>query len=137
MINAKSKEGSTCRTILRTLQMLTITLIFASAFVHQALGQSESGKVVGTVTDQTGATVSGATLTLTNNENGLALTAISNGAGELNLPAVPRGVYTAKISAPGFQSQSQSITVTVTEVQGLQFKLTRGGVTHSIEAKVQ
>src|SRR6202789_1385446 len=133
MINAKSKEGSTCRTILRALQMLTITLIFASAFVHQAVGQSESGKVVGTVTDQTGATVSGATLTLTNNENGLVLTATSNGAGELNLPAVPRGVYTAKISAPGFQSQSQSITVTVTEVQGLQFKLTPGAVTSSVE----
>jgi hypothetical protein len=132
MMNAKSQEGSTYRTIVRTLQIVTITLIFASAFAHQALGQSESGKVVGTVTDQTGATVSGATLTVTNNENGLVLTATSNGAGELNLPAVPRGVYTAKISAPGFQSQSQSITVTVTEVQGLQFKLTPGAVTSSI-----
>jgi hypothetical protein len=132
-MNAKSQEGSTRRTIVRALQTLTIALILGSAFVHQALGQSESGKVVGTVTDQTGATVSGATLALTNNENGLVLTVASNGAGELNLPAVPRGIYTAKITASGFQSQSQSITVTVTEVQGLRFKLTPGAVTSSIE----
>ena len=133
MMKEKSQEGSTRRTILRALQVLTIALIFAGAFVHQARGQSESGKVVGTVTDQTGAVVPRATLTLTNSENGLVLTATSNDAGELNLPAVPRGAYTAKISAPGFQSQSQAITVTVTEVQALRFNLTPGEVAISIE----
>jgi hypothetical protein len=113
----------------------TTALLFLVAFgvYIQANAQSDSGKVVGTVTDQTGAVISGATLTLTNNENGLVLTATSNGAGELNLPAVPRGAYTAKISAQGFQSQSQSITVTVTEVQDLLFKLTPGAVTISVE----
>jgi len=112
----------------------TTALVFLVAFgAHtQANAQSDSGKVVGTVTDQTGAVVSGATLTLTNNENGLVLTAASNNAGELNLPAVPRGVYTAKILAPGFESQSQSITVTVTATQDLLFKLTPGAVTTSV-----
>jgi len=112
----------------------TTALVFLVAFgaYTQANAQSDSGKVVGTVTDQTGAVVSGAALTLTNNENGLVLTAASNNAGELNLPAVPRGVYTAKISAPGFQSQSQSITVTVTATQDLLFKLTPGAVTTSV-----
>jgi len=99
----------------------------------QANSQSESGKVVGTVTDLTGAVVPGATLILTNDENGLVLTATSNAAGEFNLPAVPRGAYKAKISARGFESQTQSITVTVTNVQDLVFKLTPGAVTISIE----
>jgi hypothetical protein len=128
-----SRKDTLMGAVLRAAR--TAALVFLVVFgVHiQANAQSDSGKVVGTVTDQTGAVVSGATLTLTNNENGLVLTATSNGAGELNLPAVPRGVYTAKISAPGFQSQSQSITVTVTQVQDLLFKLTPGTVTTSIE----
>jgi Carboxypeptidase regulatory-like domain len=89
--------------------------------------------VVGTVMDQSGAVISGATLTITNNQNGLVLTAKSSDAGEFTLPAVPRGVYTAKISAPGFQSQSQILTVAVTQVQDLLFRLTPGAVTNSIE----
>ncbi|MGA3133952.1 MAG: carboxypeptidase-like regulatory domain-containing protein [Terracidiphilus sp.] len=115
--------------------MRTTALVFLVAFgvYMQANAQSDSGKVVGTVTDQTGAIVPGATFILANNENGLVLTATSNDAGELILPAVPRGAYTAKISAPGFQSQSQSITVTVTQVQDLLFKLKPGAVTMSVE----
>jgi hypothetical protein len=128
-----SRRDALLRAVLRTVQATALVFLVAFGVNMQAHAQSDSGKVVGTVTDQAGAVVSGATLTLTNNENGLVLTATSNNAGELNLPAVPRGAYTAKISAPGFQSQSQSITVTVAQVQDLLFKLRPGAVTSSIE----
>ena len=106
-----------------------VFLVFLGAHL-QANAQSDSGKVIGTVTDQTGAVISGATLKLSNVDNGLVLTATSNSAGEFDLPAVPRGAYTAVISAPRFQSQSQSITVAVTQVQDLLFKLTPVSYTH-------
>ena len=109
-----------------------VFLVFLGAHL-QANAQSDSGKVIGTVTDQTGAVISGATLKLSNVDNGLVLTATSNSAGEFDLPAVPRGAYTAVISAPRFQSQSQSITVAVTQVQDLLFKLTLGSATETIE----
>jgi len=128
-----SRTESLRRAAWREIRAMALIFLVALGACLQAHAQSDSGKVVGTVTDQTGAVISGATLTVTNKENGLVLTATSNGAGELNLPAVPRGVYTAKISAPGFQSQAQSITVTVTQVQDLLFKLTPGAVTVSIE----
>lgn len=127
---------SRCSHSRRAWRLLRSAGIFVLAVFGMLLwshAQSESGRVVGTVTDVSGAVVPGATLTLTNSETGLVLTATSNDVGELNLPAVPRGAYTAKISARGFQSQSQSITVTVTNVQDLLFKLTPGAVTTSIE----
>jgi hypothetical protein len=57
-----------------------VFLVFLGAHL-QANAQSDSGKVIGTVTDQTGAVISGATLKLSNVDNGLVLTATSNSAG--------------------------------------------------------
>ena len=128
-----SSTDSLFREVWQAVRTTALVFLVAFGVCLQAHAQSDSGKVIGTITDQTGAVVSGATLTLTNNENGLVLTAASNDVGEINLPAVPRGVYTAKVSAPGFQSQAQSITVSVTQVQDLLFRLTPGAVTTSIE----
>lgn len=111
---------------------LSVALLVGGAFIPPANAQSESGQVIGTVTDQTGAVVAGATLTLTNKANGLVLKAISNNAGELNLPAVPPGDYTAKIVASGFTSQVQAISVTVTQALTLIFKLKPGSVTTTV-----
>jgi hypothetical protein len=127
-----SRTDSLFRGVWHATRATALVFLIALCVGVQTNAQSDSGKVVGTVTDQTGAVISGATLTLMSNENGLVLTTTSNGAGELNLPAVARGAYTAKISAPGFQSQTQSISVTVTETQDLLFKLTPGAVTSSI-----
>lgn len=133
MTQISKKRGVLLEAVTRAaITAALVFLVFVGALL-QANAQSDSGKVVGTVTDQTGAIVSGATFTLTSPENGLVLTTTSNSVGEFNLPAVPRGVYTANISAPGFQSQSESITVVVTQVQDLLFKLTPGAVTATIE----
>ncbi len=99
----------------------------------QAHAQSESGQVVGTVKDAAGAVIPGATLTLVNGANGLVLTSKSNGSGELRVPAVPRGDYTAKIEASGFQSQSEPITINVTSTQTLVFQLVPGAVSSTVE----
>jgi hypothetical protein len=121
------------RTITNRIE--TTLLIFCLLFLGMqplAHGQSESGKIVGTVTDQTGAQIPKATLTLTNVENGLVLTTTANSSGELDLPGVPRGEYVAKITSPGFESQTQRVTVTVTQVQTLVFKLATGSATDTV-----
>ncbi len=98
-----------------------------------ALGQAESGRITGTVTDVTGAAISNATITLVNPQTGLTLTGNSNAAGELNVPAVPRGVYKATVTAPGFQTQSETVTVTVTTSATLTFHLSPGVATTTVE----
>ncbi len=122
----------TPKTSNRLLHAATLALfgLGGAGLVH---AQSDSGQVVGTVRDQAGASIPNATLTLTNQENGLVLTGKSNGSGELLVPAVPRGSYTAKIEAAGFGSQTEPVTVSVTQSQTVVFQLAPGSVNTSVE----
>ena len=95
--------------------------------------QSDSGRVVGTVTDTTGAVIPGATITLTNSGNGRTRVETTGPAGELNIAAVPAGNYAARVQATGFQSQSLNFAVVVTQVQTLNVKLAPGEASSTIE----
>ena len=114
------------------------TLLLAAALlasVHPARlsAQAESGRIVGTVTDSTGALIPSATVIVLNKATGLKLTAKSNASGQLNLSAVPAGDYTATVSAPGFQSQTQALTVVVTTSLTLNFSLQAGSENTVVE----
>ena len=95
--------------------------------------QTDTGNIVGTVTDATGAVIPGAPVTATNTDNGQKLTAVTNGAGEFNILAVPRGNYSVLVKVKGFQSQSSAVTVTVTTTQNVIFKLSPSSVSTTLE----
>ncbi len=107
--------------------------ILSAAPQPYAYGQSESGRVVGTIADSTGAAIPQATVTLVNKATGLKLAGTSTASGEINIPAVPAGDYTATVSAAGFQSQTQAITVAVTTSLTLTFNLKLGEATTTVE----
>ena len=95
--------------------------------VHSsAFAQSDSGRVVGTVTDSTGALIPGATLTITNLETNAVRIDKGSASGQFNIPALAPGNYSAKIEANGFQSQTLTFSVIVTQVQSLIFTLVPG-----------
>lgn len=108
-------------------------VLLSSATCPHAFAQSDSGRVVGTVTDTTGAVIPGATITLTNLANGSVRTETGNGSGDLNISALPAGNYSARIQASGFQSQSLNFAVVVTQVQTLSFKLAPGEASSTVE----
>ncbi len=113
-------------------------VLFAAAFAlslqpFRAYAQAESGSIIGTVTDTTGAAIPNANITLVNPQTGLQLTAKSNASGELSIPAVPRGSYTATVAAPGFGTQSENVTVTVTTSLTLNFHLAPGAENTTVE----
>ena len=111
-----------------------IALAFISAAaVPNAHGQSDSGRIVGTVTDTTGAAIPQASITLRNKATGGKLVGTSNASGELNVSAVPPGDYVATVAAPGFQTQTQSLTVVVTTSLTLNFALKPGEQTTTVE----
>jgi hypothetical protein len=106
---------------------LALTLFCILSFTSpRLLAQADSGRIVGSVTDSTGAAIPNATITLVNPQTGLKLSGTSNGQGELNIPAIPAGTYDSTISAPGFQTESQQITVAVTQNLTLAFQLHPG-----------
>ena len=106
-------SGASCAVVLASATM--------SLAPSAAYSQADSGRVVGTVVDSTGAAVPNASITLLNKTTALKLTGRSNANGELNIPAVPAGDYTATVAATGFQTQVQSLTIQVTTTQTLEF----------------
>ncbi len=111
----------------------TALAIVLACFVHLSLfAQSDSGRIVGSVSDPSGAVVVGATVTITNTETGAQLTTTSGKAGEFSFPVVPRGDYSASASSSGFSKQSQEFTLNVTQVQTLLFKLQPGQVSSNV-----
>ena len=75
-----------------------------------ALAQSDAtgGQIVGTVTDQQGAAVPNATVTVTNPATGLSKTLTTNDEGGFRAAALQPGNYTVEIAAPGFGTVTQS-----------------------------
>ncbi len=112
--------------------VLALGTLLIPAAPH-ALGQSDSGRVVGTVTDPSGAAIPKASITLVNTTTGLKLIGSSSASGELNVSAVPAGDYTATVTATGFQTQTQAITVVVTTSLTLNFALQPGSETTNVE----
>lgn len=112
---------------------ILLTGALGAALSTTAHAQSDTGRVVGTVTDSTGSVIPDATITLTNTENGTVRVERSGSKGELNVAALPAGNYSARIQAAGFQSQSLAFTVVVTQVQTLAFMLVPGEATTTVE----
>ena len=118
----------------RTSYFLLAFVVLLSCLAVQGLhAQSDTGTIVGTVTDTTGAVIVDASVTATNSENGIKLSATSNGAGEFRILAVPRGPYKVAIAAKGFQSQTTEVTITVTTTQTVAFQLPASGGATTVE----
>ena len=85
--------------------MLLLGCVFFAARPLQA--QLPTAKVAGTVSDPSGATIPGATITLTNTSNGFAYVAISNDSGEYVVPNLAPSNYRLTVEAKGFNVYSQ------------------------------
>jgi len=112
---------------------LALAFLMITMITPRVLAQSDTGTIVGTATDSSGAVIPGASVTATNEENGLKLNAQTNGIGEFRILAVPRGNYTVLIAAKGFQSQSTAVTITLSTTQNVIFKLSPSGVSTTVQ----
>src|ERR1700683_828970 len=65
---------------------------------------STAGKVIGTVTDPSGAVVPKAQVQLINVGTSAALTAMADDSGGFNFPAVPPGTYRLTVTLAGFRT---------------------------------
>jgi hypothetical protein len=68
------------------------------------LGQGSFGRILGTITDQSGAVIAGATVSIIDTQRGLARTLTTDQAGEYNAPTLIPGTYTIRVEAKGFQT---------------------------------
>src|SRR5690349_3447339 len=68
-----------------------------------AVAQVDTGSILGTVNDTTGAVVPGATVTLTSTDTGLVQTTTSGSTGEYTFSPVKIGHYSVAAEFKGFQ----------------------------------
>src|SRR5215468_10399329 len=81
------------------------SLVFALTLISLSLtasAQTSRGTVSGVVTDQTGAVVSGAGVTLTSAATSVSRSTVTNSEGFYRFDAVDLGAYSIKFTAPGF-----------------------------------
>ena len=79
-----------------------------------AFAQYDTGSVVGTIHDPSGAAVPDVTVTVANDATGIATVVKTDQAGDYEVPSLRVGVYTVSASASGFSiAEAKSITVSV------------------------
>jgi hypothetical protein len=76
-------------------------------FAVTAFAQVETGRVVGTIHDATGAVVPGATVSVTNTQTNVVSTAVSNDSGDFVVTELKPGSYKVMVAAPGFKKAEQ------------------------------
>ncbi len=82
--------------------------VAAIAFVLTASAwAATSGRITGTVTDASGASVTGAQLTFVEQSQHVSYTTVSDRQGVYNFPNLPVGTYNLHITAPGFADQER------------------------------
>ncbi len=67
-----------------------------------AFGQSNSGRILGSVTDQTGGVIPNATVTVTDVQRGVARTLTTDQAGQYAAPNLAPGTYSVRAEVAGF-----------------------------------
>ncbi len=77
--------------------------LFAFSAVGVVYGQSQEGRILGTVTDQSGGLVKGAQVTITNTDTGVVRTLETNDAGDYVAPSLAPGPYKLVVEATGFK----------------------------------
>jgi hypothetical protein len=98
----------------------------------------DSQQINGTVTDPSGASVPGATVTVTNDSTGLSRTVQSNASGNYVVLNLPVGVYTVSTSLQGFKkSVISSVNVDIGGKPSVDVALTVGQVGESVEVKAE
>jgi len=112
-------------------RMLLGFVLFAAAALS---AQTFRGTILGTVTDPSGAVVSGAKVTVRNTGTGLERTAQTSADGSYSIPELPIGTYSVSVSQAGFQtSVTTDVTVDVATERRLDFALKTGEVSTRVE----
>lgn len=112
-------------TFLYVLAVLVLGLSFAYA-------QSDSARIVGTVTDASGAAVQGATVTVTSHATARVLTSKTGTTGSYQVSALPPGRYHIEVRQANFKTTAADLTLEVSQVQEINFKLQPGSVETTI-----
>src|SRR5216683_2556442 len=79
--------------------------LFLALFSSYAWPQTQLATIFGTITDATGAAISGAQVTILNQSTGLKRDAPTDSTGQYHIAGLPTGTYSVRVEKEGFHSQ--------------------------------
>jgi hypothetical protein len=122
----------------RMFQKAFFLLIVSTSFLATSAQVRTTGQISGTVTDSSGAVVSGATLTATMPSTGFTSSAKANSAGQYLFPDLQPGVYQVTATAQGFASTTFSdVAVEAARTRDLNFQIKVGQINEKVEVSAQ
>jgi hypothetical protein len=114
----------------RAFVALTLTVL---AFAGLVMAQQETGRIVGTVKDQSGAVIPGATVMARNVATSAERIGITDATGGYVITNMLPGSYTVGVAVTGFKPAKQQISVNVGGVTMADFSLAVGGAETTVE----
>lgn len=116
------------------LGFLAAVGFLANTTAPAAYGQSNiSGDIVGTVTDATGAILPGAQVSITSDKNGQTKTIVTDRGGDYRVSLLEPGKYKVSVTAAGFETTTQNVTVAAGTITTVPVRLTVGKASTTIE----
>src|SRR5438270_5067440 len=113
------------------VRMMLAFIVLTSATLF---AQTFRGTILGTVTDPSGAVVSGAKVTAKNMATGLERTTQTSADGSYSIPELPLGTYTVTVTQSGFQTAvTTGVAVDVATERRVDVQLKTGQVSETVE----
>ncbi len=120
-----------CRSIRGSLVFLVLS--FGLCLAGVASAQTDTARLIGTITDASGAVLPNAAVTVKNTGTGRTVTTQTNSSGEYTLNALSAGKYHLDVKAPGFKTSAADFTLEVSQVQEISLKLEAGATATTID----
>jgi len=118
---------------MKTSRLSFIFALTAILAVGILQAQTYQGRILGSVTDQTGAVVSGATVAITNTATGISRTLTTGTAGEYLAPNLEPGPYSIAVESPSFKkAQRTGLTLEVAKDIRADFQLVAGSISEVV-----
>jgi hypothetical protein len=124
-------KATSIRSVRAILQIIVGSILVVA--VVPAFSQSDTGRILGTVSDQTGAAVDGAIIIVVDTERGAPRTASTDQSGDYVVPALPPGRYKVAATAKGFKTiERVDIELQVGKDARLDFSLPPGQASETV-----
>ncbi len=114
------------------LAVLMMTIGLASPSRLPAQSRSTTASLSGTVTDPAGALIPSATVRIVSGDNGVTREFVTDAAGQYSFALLPPATYTLTISARGFNTVKQSLTLATGDALADNIKLQVGSASEQV-----
>lgn len=131
-MTSKNKNSGNIRSRGRWLSLLLMVAATA-LFAGHLFAQSDTGSIVGTVTDSTGAAIPDATIKVTNLATNRVVSVQSQTDGTYVVSALPIGNYKVEAARQAFKAESVTLSLQISEVKELGFSLHVGSGTETVQ----